>query len=84
MNEYMIVFSSFYKAAYAQEKLGEAGLRATLKKIPPDLMHSCGYALYMGEKSLKRAMDVLKQNNIDWRSVYYGEKGKEKTEYRQL
>ena len=29
--EYIIAFSSFYKAAYAQDMLSEAGINATLR-----------------------------------------------------
>lgn len=34
MKDYVIAFSSFYKAAYAQEKLQEQQIRSTLKKHP--------------------------------------------------
>lgn len=35
--EYVISFSSFYKAAYAQDMLEEAGIASTLKKLPTEL-----------------------------------------------
>ena len=38
--EYVLAFSSFYKASYAQEKLAEHGMRAAVRKLPPELMKS--------------------------------------------
>ena len=34
--EYIIAFSSFYKAAYAQDMLEEAGVKSTLRKLPTE------------------------------------------------
>lgn len=39
--EYVISFSSFYKAAYAQDMLEEAGIASTLKKLPTEFVRSC-------------------------------------------
>ena len=39
--EYVISFSSFYKAAYAQDMLEEAGIASTLKKLPIEFVRSC-------------------------------------------
>ena len=40
MNEYVIAFSSFYRAMYAQEKLQENRIGADLRKIPPNVLKS--------------------------------------------
>ena len=45
--EYVISFSSFYKAAYAQDMLEEAGIASTLKKLPTELVRSCSTGLYL-------------------------------------
>jgi hypothetical protein len=70
MNEYAIAFTSFYRAVYAQEKLQENKIRSTLKKIPPNVLRSCGYAIYLRTNSINEALDVLERTEIIARGVY--------------
>ncbi len=70
MNEYVIAFSSFYKAVYAQEKLNENHIRSTLKKLPPELIRSCGYGLYVRTNSVDNINRILSKNKIDTRGVF--------------
>ena len=68
--EYIISFSSFYKAAYAQEMLDEAGMHASLRKLPAELIHSCGTGLYLRTDSIQQAGIVFKQRQIVPRGSY--------------
>lgn len=76
MSDYVIAFSSFYKAVYAQEKLRERGIKALLKKTPADMLKSCGYALYLNANHLEDAKEILGNSQIDWRGIYRSEKGR--------
>jgi len=84
MKEYVIAFSSFYRAVYAQDKLQEKSIRSTLKKIPPDLLKSCGYAVYLKTNSIHAALDILEKNQIMARGVYLIEYTDGKIYYRQI
>ena len=84
MNEFVIAFSSFYRAVYAQEKLQENRIRSTLKKIPPDLLRSCGYAVYLKTNSIRTALDVLEKNQIMARGVYLIEYLNGTINYKQI
>ena len=84
MNEFVIAFSSFYRAVYAQEKLQENRIRSTLKKIPPDLLKSCGYAVYLKTNSIRTALDVLEKNQIMARGVYLIEYLNGTINYKQI
>lgn len=84
MNEYVIAFSSFYRAVYAQERLQENRIRSTLKKLPPDLLSSCGYAVYLRTNSIFDALDVLEDNGILARGVYQIEYHNGSVHYRQV
>lgn len=84
MNEYMIAFSSFYKAVYAQEKLQEIGLRATVKKTPPGLMKSCGYALFVMTNDIGGAVSFLDESMIGNRGVYRVDQENGKPAYRMV
>jgi len=84
MNEYVIAFSSFYRAIYAQEKLQDSRIRSTLKKIPPDILKSCGYAVYLKTNSIHSALDVLEKNQIMARGVYLIEFIDGRINYRQM
>ena len=70
MNEYVIAFSSFYRAVYAQEKLQEYGIQSTLKKIPPNILKTCGYAVHLKTNTIYATLDILKKNQIIDRGVY--------------
>jgi hypothetical protein len=84
MNEYVIAFSSFYRAVYAQEKLQENRVRSTLKKIPPNLLKTCGYAVYLKTNSIDAALDILDKNQITARGVYLIEYDNGKMNYKQI
>ena len=84
MSEYVIAFSSFYKAVYAQEKLQENRIGATLKKIPPDLLKTCGYAIYLRTNSITNAIEVLEKNNIFARGVYQIMHQNGSVQYKQI
>lgn len=84
MNEYVIAFSSFYRAVYAQEKLQESRIRSTLKKVPPNILKTCGYAVYLKTNNIKAAMDILEQSNITARGVYLVEIANGLLNYRQI
>ncbi len=70
MNEYVIAFSSFYKAVYAQEKLNESHIRSTLKKLPPELIRSCGYGLYVRTNTIDNINRILNKSKIDTKGVF--------------
>ena len=84
MNEYVIAFSSFYRAVYAQDKLLENRIRSTLKKIPPELLKSCGYAVYLKTNSIHATLDVLAKNQIMPRGVYLIEYINGSINYKQI
>lgn len=71
-DEYLIAFSSFYKAAYAQEKLAEAGIKTIAKRLPPEVIHSCGYALtFRGTpQTAENVIQNLEQNEIGHRGIF--------------
>jgi len=84
MNEYVIAFSSFYRAVYAQEKLEENGIGSTLKKIPPNLLRTCGYAVHVKTTSIHTALDILEKNQIVARGAYLIEYENGKIYYKQI
>ena len=68
--EYIMSFSSFYKAAYARDVLEDSGISAALKKLPPELINSCGTGLYLRTDSIQQARAVLDRKNIVTRGIY--------------
>ncbi|HYE68576.1 MAG TPA: DUF3343 domain-containing protein [Anaerovoracaceae bacterium] len=84
MNEYVIAFSSFYRAVYAQEKLQENRIGATLKKIPPNLLKTCGYAVHLKTNSIRSVLDILDRNQIIARGVYLIEYENGVINYKQI
>lgn len=84
MNEYVIAFSSFYRAVYAQEKLQENRIGSTLKKIPPNLLSTCGYAVHLKTDSIDHAMNILEDNQIIARGIYLIEYLEGSISYKQI
>ena len=62
--EYLLSFSSFYKAAYAKDVLEEHGLSSSLRKLPPQIAHSCSTGVYLRIDSIARVQQVLKDHEI--------------------
>ena len=84
MDEYVIAFSSFYRAVYAQEKLQENRIRSTLKKLPPNLLKTCGYAVYLKTNSIYGAIDILDKSQIVARGIYMIEYENGIANYKQI
>ena len=70
IKEFILSFSSFYKAAYAQGMLEESGIGSTLKKLPPELVRSCGTGLYLRTDSIQPVKEVLDEKQISTRGIY--------------
>ena len=68
--EFILSFSSFYKAAYAQDMLEERGISSTLKKLPPELIRSCGTGLYLRTDSIQLVQQVFDEKQISTRGIY--------------
>ncbi|MBQ8589950.1 MAG: DUF3343 domain-containing protein [Firmicutes bacterium] len=71
--DYLLAFSSFYKAAYAQETLADRKFTVSLRKLPPGLLQTCGYGVSLrtdGLEGLKRAMRLLEEREIRHRGVF--------------
>ena len=62
--EYVLSFSSFYKAAYAQDILAQRGIQATLKKLPTELVRSCNTGIYLRAESLAEVRTILDGKQI--------------------
>ena len=62
--EYVLSFSSFYKAAYAQDILAQGGIQATLKKLPTELVRSCNTGIYLRTESLAEVRTILDGKQI--------------------
>lgn len=69
-NEFIMSFSSFYKAAYARDVLEENGYHSTLRKLPPQVAHSCSTGLYLRAGSIERVQRVLDERQIVAKGVY--------------
>lgn len=82
--EYVLAFSSFYKAMYAQEKLQQNRMSSTLKRLPPELLKSCGYALHVRTESIQELLSVLSESNIDTKGAFEIESADGKSQYRRI
>ena len=68
--EYLLSFSSFYKAAYAKDVLEQNGLLSSLRKLPPQIAHSCSTGVYLRIDSIARVQKVLRDQEITAKGYY--------------
>lgn len=68
--EYILSFSSFYKAAYAKDSLQERGIGADLRRLPPQLARSCSTGVYLKGAGFEAAQQVLAEKQITARGIY--------------
>ena len=84
--DYLLAFSSFYKAAYAREILEKQGFTASLRKLPPGLLQSCGYGLTIRVESrrLKQALELLEEKEIHSKGVFSVRRETNRTVYDKV
>ena len=81
-NEYIIAFSSFYKAAYAEEVLLEAGIPTTLRKLPIEIAKSCSTGLFYKGAEIEKVKKVFEEKDIHARGIFLAQKkAEEGTKY---
>lgn len=68
--EYILSFSSFYKAAYAQDVLSQNGISSSLRKLPSLIAYSCSTGVYLRTASVERVKAVLKEKSIMTKGIY--------------
>ena len=68
--EYLLAFSSFYKAAYAKDVLEACGLSSSLRKLPTQIAHSCSTGIYLRSDSIERVQTILKDYGIIAKGFY--------------
>jgi hypothetical protein len=68
--EYIIAFSSFYKAAYAEDLLEAEGIRVTLRKLPIELAKSCSTGIYGTDLPIERVKEIFRGKDIYPRGIY--------------
>lgn len=68
--EYMIAFSSFYKAAYARDMLEKEGMNSTLRRLPTELVRSCGTGLYLKTEAVGDVKNVFERKQIIPNGIY--------------
>lgn len=69
-NEYIIAFSSFYKAAYAEEVLLEKGIQTSLRKLPIEIAKSCSTGLFYKGDDIEKVKNVFVEKEIHVRGIF--------------
>lgn len=82
--EYLIAFSSFYKAAYARDILMEERHRTVVVKLPPELIHSCGYGLSIVTTNIQPVLTQLDNMEIAYKGVYLADNSAGRLKYRKI
>lgn len=82
--EYLLTFSSFYKAMYARDKLMERGIPSKQQRVPTQLLRTCGQALLVTGCDLQNIIAVLSENQIDTRGIFQAVISNGKKEYQHI
>ena len=75
--EYLITFPKTHSMIKGEMLLKEAGIMAGTMPLPPVLGDSCGFCLRLKEDELDKALNLLKEGEVEMGGVYriHGEKG---------
>lgn len=82
--EYLLTFSSFYKAKFAEEKITELGFRCLLKRAPSEIVTSCGYAIYLKTDDIKRVLSIFDGEILTLKGVFLIDKSSGNMQYRRM
>lgn len=82
--DYILTFSSSYKALYARDKLRENGIFGQIRKTPAELFRTCGQSLLLQGYALNEIFLVLEQSQIETRGAFQVIRNGEKAEYRRI
>lgn len=82
--EYLLTFSSFYKAKYAQEKITELGIRSTVKRAPSEIVTSCGYAVYVRTEDINRVLQIFDGEILTVKGIFLVDQSTGTTQYRRI
>jgi len=66
----VITFSSTHYALKAEKVLEEAGLEIELIPVPRELSSSCGLAIPILEEEEDKAVEVLRENQVETEGVH--------------
>lgn len=82
--DFILTFSSPYKAMYARDKLQERGIGSRMQKTPAELFRTCGQSLLIQGWDLNLILAVLAENQIDSKGVFQLIGTDTHTEYRRI
>ncbi|WP_207707359.1 DUF3343 domain-containing protein [Crassaminicella thermophila] len=68
--KYVIIFSSNYHGYYIEQLFKRNEIKNTLRKAPISIAKSCHYAIYIQDKDLEKALELLKNSRISPQGIY--------------
>ncbi|PAB60910.1 DUF3343 domain-containing protein [Anaeromicrobium sediminis] len=68
--KYVIVLSSAYHGYYVEDLLRRNSIPNTFKRAPRAIGPSCHTAIYIQEKDLDKAMELINKVNVSVKGVY--------------
>ena len=83
MRSYFITFRSVTFAQRGESVLRKNGIGCNLRRTPKWLEEQgCGYSLHLNNENIVMAVDRLRQNQVNFRKVYYQLPGGEMEELK--
>lgn len=71
MNDCLITFRSVTPAQRAERALKRAGLDCNIQRTPKWMeQQGCGYSLRIRHNLVQRAVDLLRENAVEYRKIY--------------
>ena len=82
--KYLFVFTSNYHGYYIEELFRRNGIKNTFRKAPRAVAHSCHTAIYIQEKDLEKAVNLIKKAKISVQGVFEIIRIKHVLDYKKL
>lgn len=72
MRSYFITFRSVTFAQRGESVLRRSGIGCSLRRTPKKLEEQgCGYSIHLHNENIALALERLRQNQVNFRKVYY-------------
>ncbi len=73
--EGLLIFLSVHQVMKAEKLFKSKGLRVDLVPMPREISSDCGVAIELSPEVIRKAMDLLKENQLPPSSCYIRRKG---------
>ncbi len=83
-SEYLMAFTSFYKAMYAKDRLRSHGITVVPQRVPAGVFRTCSQGLHVSHCDIHEILHILETGQAAPKRVYEIRFENGKKEYKEI